>query len=122
LDRSRGRYVPIPDSRYRPRPQLAGVYYRAVAVFRSGLELRLCRRGREHRIPGGRQAPDSKRVVGRPACGWRLRKFRVAGRITVRAMPARVQPTSGDDRDGESESVSARLSLSGEWKLRVALS
>ncbi len=85
-----------PDSRYRPRAELAAVHRRARALSGPGLELRLCRRGWQHRLSRRRQCCPS--ATDSPAmCRWMARRAISNGMaiIPFDQLPSVFNPPSG---------------------------
>ena len=86
----------IPDSRYRPSGELAAVHGRARALPGPGLEFRLCRRGREHRISRGRANCRSRHgYAGDVPVDGASGDFEWDGYIPFDELPSSYNPPSG---------------------------
>ena len=112
VDGGRARFAAIPRARYRPRAELAAVHHGAGTLDRPRIQLRLRRRGRQHRLSRCRQAAQTPRLYGGCAARWLVRRFRMGRLHPLRRTALGLQPSQWHHRDRQSESVSRRLSLS----------
>ena len=110
-----------PFHRYRSRAKLAGVHGVDFAPAGTGIELRVCRRGRQYRLPRGRRAAAAPQLSRRRAGGWLVGQLRVGRVHSVRRVAERLQSAERDDCFGQPEYVSRELSLPRQRKLRAAL-
>src|ERR1035438_2595547 len=90
LDRRRARHAAISVPRCGSRAELAGVHDGHRAPAGPPVDLRVCRCGRQYRLPRGRRIAAAPQLPRRRSGGWRVRQLRVGRVHSVRRVAERL--------------------------------